>query len=116
LAALVSAANTHDSRLLVALVDRVGPVRGRIGRPRRRPERLYADKAYDFSRCRQALRARGITARIARRKVQSARRLGRQRWKVERTIAWGCWSTAVSKSATSGGPRSWRGWCGWRGH
>jgi transposase len=88
LAALVSAANTHDSRLLVALVDRVGPVRGRVGRPRRRPERLYADKAYDFGRCRRALHARGISARIARRGVQSARRLGRQRWKVERTIAW----------------------------
>jgi transposase len=88
LAALVSAANTHDSRLLVALVDRVGPVRGRVGRPRQRPVRLYADKAYDFGRCRQALRERGIGARIARRKVQSARRLGRQRWKLERTIAW----------------------------
>jgi transposase len=88
LAALVSAANTHDSRLLVALVDRVGPVRGRVGRPRQRPERLYADKAYDYGRCRRVLRARGISARIARRGVQSARRLGRQRWKVERTIAW----------------------------
>jgi transposase len=81
LAALVSPANTHDSRLLVPLVDRVG-------RPRRRPARLYADKAYDFGRCRRALRERGIGARIARRGVQSARRLGRQRWKVERTIAW----------------------------
>ena len=88
LAALLSAANTHDSRLLVPLVDRIGPVRGRVGRPRRRPEQLYADKAYDFGRCRQALRARGIGARIARRGVQSARRLGRHRWKVERTIAW----------------------------
>jgi DDE family transposase len=57
LAALVSGANTHDSRLLVRLVDRVGPVRGRVGRPRRRPERLYTDKAYDFGRCRRALRA-----------------------------------------------------------
>jgi transposase len=84
----VSAANTHDSRLLVALVDRVGPVRGRVGRPRQRPERLYADKAYDFGRCRRALRARGISSRIARRGVQSSRRLGRQRWTVERTIAW----------------------------
>ena len=88
LAVLVSAANTHDSRLLVPLVDRVGPVRGRVGRPRRRPVRLYADKVYDFSRCRRALRARGITARIARRGVQSSQRLGRQRWRVERTIAW----------------------------
>jgi transposase len=88
LAAVVSAATTHDSRLLVALVDRVGPVRGRVGRPRRRPERLDADKADDVGRCRQALRARGLGARIARRGVPSARRLGRQRWKVERTIAW----------------------------
>jgi IS5 family transposase len=88
LTGLVSAANTHDSRLLVPLVDRVGPVRGRVGRPRRRPERLYADKAYDFGRCRRALRARGISARIARRGVQSSRRLGRHRWKVGRTIAW----------------------------
>jgi IS5 family transposase len=69
-------------------VDRVGPVRGRVGRPRQRPDRLYADKAYDFGRCRRALRERGIGARIARRGVQSARRLGRQRRKVERTIAW----------------------------
>jgi transposase len=53
-----------------------------------RPVRLYADKAYYFCRCRRALRARGITARIARRGAQSSRRLGRQRWKVERTIAW----------------------------
>jgi transposase len=88
LAALLSAANTHDPRLLVALVDRVGPVRGRVGRPRRRPERVYADKASDFGRCRRALRERGIGARIARRGVQPAGRLGRQRWKVERTIAW----------------------------
>jgi transposase len=88
LAAFMSAATTHDSRLLVALVDRVGPVRGRVGRPRRRPERLYADKAYGSARCRRALRTRGITARIARRGVQSSQRLGRQRWRVERTIAW----------------------------
>ena len=64
-----------------------GPVRGRVGQPRR-PVRLYADKAYDFSRCRRALRARGITARIARPGVQPSQRLGRHRWKVERTIAW----------------------------
>lgn len=50
--------------------------------------RLYADKAYDFGRCRRVLRERGISARIARRGVQSSRRLGQQRWKVERTIAW----------------------------
>jgi IS5 family transposase len=69
----------------------IGP-RGRPGRPRRRPAKLHADKAYDFPRCRHALRRRGISPRIARRGVESNRRLGRHRWKVERTLAWplGC--------------------------
>lgn len=36
--------------------------------------------------------ARGITHRIARRGVESSRRLGRHRWTIERTMAWlaGC--------------------------
>jgi IS5 family transposase len=65
----------------------VGP-RGRPGRPRRRPAKLHADKGYDYPSCRQALRRRGITPRIARRGVESSTRLGRQRWKVERSLAW----------------------------
>jgi transposase len=38
--------------------------------------------------CRQVLRRRGITPRIARRGVESTTRLGRHRWKVERSLAW----------------------------
>ena len=34
------------------------------------------------------LRRRGITARIARREVESSTRLGRHRWKVERSLSW----------------------------
>ena len=34
------------------------------------------------------LRRRGITPRIARRGVESSTRLGRHRWKVERSLAW----------------------------
>jgi IS5 family transposase len=62
--------------------------RGRPGRPRRRPVKLHADKGYDFPSCRQALRRRGISPRIARRGVESSQRLGRHRWKVERSLAW----------------------------
>ena len=58
------------------------------GRPRRRPKKLHADKGYDHKKCRRALRRRGIWARIARRGVESRTRLGRHRWKVERTLAW----------------------------
>jgi transposase len=91
LAVGLSAANTHDSQLLEPMVDAVpaivGP-RGRSGRPRRRPAKLHGDKGYDYPSCRRMLRRRGITARIARRGVESSTRLGRHRWKVERSLAW----------------------------
>jgi IS5 family transposase len=65
----------------------IGP-RGRSGRPRKRPAKLHADKGYDYPSCRRLLRRRGITARIARRGVEGSTRLGRHRWKVERSLAW----------------------------
>jgi transposase len=69
----------------------IGP-RGKPGRPRKRPAKLHADKAYDSSDLRCGLRARSITPRIARRGVDSSERLGRYRWVVERTFSWllGC--------------------------
>jgi hypothetical protein len=91
LAVRLSAANTHDSMLLEQLIDAVAPVRGPRGwpgRPRRRPAKLHLDKAYDYPRCRRALRRRGITPRIARRGVESSQRLGRHRYVVERSLAW----------------------------
>jgi transposase len=92
LAVGLSAANTHDSTMLEPVVDAVPPIRGRRGRPARRPAKLHADKGYDYPKCRRVLRARGITARIARRGIESRDRLGRHRWVVERTQAWvlGC--------------------------
>ena len=72
-------------------MDAIEPIRrptGAPGRPRKRPEKLHADKAYDLPRCRQALRKRGIKARISRRGIDSSEKLGRHRWVVERTLAW----------------------------
>jgi transposase len=91
LAVGLSAANTHDSQLLEPMVDAVPAVigpRGRPGRPRRRPAKLHGDKGYDYPGCRRALRRRHITPRLARRGVESSTRLGRHRWKVERSLAW----------------------------
>jgi transposase len=91
LAVALTAANVHDSKVFEELVDAIEPVRhpaGKPGRPRKRPEKLHADKGYDFPRCREALRERGIKARIARRGKNTGQRLGRHRWVVERTLAW----------------------------
>ena len=65
-----------------------GDRRGRPGRPRRRPEKLHADKGYDYRRCRAYLNRRGIKVRIARRGTEDKSKLGRVRWVVERTISW----------------------------
>ncbi len=88
LAVTLSGANTHDGKRMLETVDAVGPIRGKRGRPRKRPAKLHADKAYDDGALRAALRKRGITPRIARRGVESSVRLGRYRWVVERTISW----------------------------
>jgi transposase len=88
LAGLLTAANVHDSKVFEELVDSVMPIKGKRGRPRKRPDKLHADKGYDYPRCRQTLRKRGIKARIARKGVESSERLGRWRWVVERTFSW----------------------------
>jgi transposase len=88
LAFVLTGANVHDSVPLAQLLDAVVTLKGWRGRPRQRPDKLHADKAYDARRCRLACRQRGIEPRIARRGVDSSERLGRHRWVVERTLAW----------------------------
>jgi hypothetical protein len=63
-------------------------IRTPAGRRRTRPGKVHADKGYDSRANRAYLRRRGIKARIARREVESSTRLGRHRWKVERSLSW----------------------------
>ena len=85
LAVTLTAANRNDITELLALVDRVPPT-GRYGKFR--PKALLADRAYDSRRHRAALRERGITPRVAKRKSVHGSGLGKDRWVIERTIAW----------------------------
>ena len=64
------------------------PLRGRVGQPLKRPRQLLADHGYDSDNHRREVRKRGIKPRIARRGTAHGSGLGRQRWVVERTIAW----------------------------
>ena len=88
LATTLSGANVPDGKELLATVDAIPPVRGKRGRPRHRPDKLHADKAYDDKRLRERLRKRGISPRLARRGVDSSQKLGRFRWVAERTFSW----------------------------
>jgi transposase len=88
LCVMLSAANTHDSMVFEELVDAIEPIKRPRGRPRKRPEKLHADKAYADKKCRRTLRNRGIKSRIARKGIESTEKLGRHRWVVERTLAW----------------------------
>jgi IS5 family transposase len=89
---LLGAANRPDQELFASLLDEVPLVATPAGGRRCRPERVHADKGYDYRHCRVYLTGRGIKVRIARKGVEPSDRLGRHRWKAERTIAWldGC--------------------------
>ena len=69
------------------MLDAVPGIKRPSGQRRRRPDKLHADKGYDFRHCRDACRKRHVKHRIARRGEERRDRLGRHRWVVERTLA-----------------------------
>ena len=88
LAFTLTGGNRNDITQLLPLVEAIPPVRGRRGRPRRRPRSLYGDRAYHSRESRGELRRRRIQAKIAWPKSEHGSGLGTKRWVVERTISW----------------------------
>jgi transposase len=88
LATILTGANAADVSQLEPLVDAIPPVKGKPGHPRSRPDRVYADRAYDSEPHRDRVRGRGIDPQIARRHTGHGSGLGRYRWVVERTFSW----------------------------
>ena len=84
----ISAANLNDHLLLQDMLDGMVPVRQPVGRPRKRPIKLHGDKGYDSPDCRELLRARNVVPRIARKGIESSKRLGRYRYVIERCLEW----------------------------
>lgn len=96
LAELNAAAGLNRSRAVVdsshvtplmPLLDAIPPVRGRPGKPRRKPQSIFADRGYDHDVYRDPVRARGIVPAIARRGTPHGSGLSVYRWVVERTIS-----------------------------
>ena len=95
----LDSANTAEVKLAEQTLDTIRVARPR-GRPKRRPEKLVADRGYDSSAVRAALRHRGIrmcippkrrpaTWRAKRgRPVVARKEEYRRRYTVERSFAW----------------------------
>jgi hypothetical protein len=87
LAVTLTGGNRHDVTQLLPLIEAIPPVRGKRGRPRQRPDSLYADRAYDYDTYRAQVRNKGITPYFAQRGVEHGSGLGVHRWVVEQSIA-----------------------------
>ena len=82
-------ANVHDSEMAIALVDRIPNIKQRRGRPRKHPDEVLADRAYDAEeKIRQPLRRRRVTPLIAKRNTEHGSGLGKYRYVVEAAFAW----------------------------
>lgn len=77
LSVLLTPGQSGDNPQLLPLLDAIRVPRPGPGRPRSRPEKVLADKAYSHPSTRAALRARGIAFTSPERSDQLARRAAR---------------------------------------
>ncbi|WP_244308619.1 IS5 family transposase [Streptomyces monomycini] len=87
LAVTLTGGNRNDVTQLIPLLAAIPRIRGKRGRPRQRPQEVYADRGYDHDCYRRQVWARGIKPLIARRGTAHGSGLGTKRWVVEQTIA-----------------------------
>jgi transposase len=92
----LAAASPAEVKLLEPTLATIAVPRAGPGRPRQKPQRLIADKAYDSDPLRGRLKRRGIQLIVPHKRnrkkppTQDGRPLRRyrKRWKVERTFSW----------------------------
>jgi len=84
----LTGANRHDVTELLPLVTSIPPIAGKVGRPRKKPDCVQGDRAYDSQPHRDALHKLGIGSILAKRRTENGSGLGVFRWVVERTLSW----------------------------
>lgn len=82
---ITTVANVNDNTRTLALVGGIPPVAGLPVRPRRRPDAVLGDKAYDSKAMRHELQRRRITPVVSRRGSPNIKGLGKLRHVVEQT-------------------------------
>ena len=88
LALRITGANRNESLEAMNLVDDIPPIRGRRGRPRRKPKALYGDRQYGTPRNHQGLKERRIEDHLAQQRTPHGSGLGKIRWIVESVLSW----------------------------
>lgn len=78
----------RDDQPALEMVRNLPPVKGRHGRPRRKPKALLGDRGYGFpSLIKEVVRMR-IASLLCPRNSPHGSGLGRERYVVERSLAW----------------------------
>jgi transposase len=88
LATRMTPANVNEVDELIPLVDAVPDIAGQVGHPRRRPDKLQGDCAYQSAAHEEELRQRKIEPVIGHRGRAHGSGLGKFRWFIERTLSW----------------------------
>jgi len=75
--------------MAIPLVEGIPPIKQSRGRPRKRPDNIFADRAYDAEeKIRRPLRQYNVTPQIARRNTEHGSGLGKFRYVVEAAFDW----------------------------
>lgn len=88
LAIHTAGANASDHKQIIPIVLDFPHAGGKVGRPKQRPDELYADAGHDSEATRWLLRRLGIEPKIDKRRSAHGSGLGEVRRVVERTISW----------------------------
>ena len=88
LAVRLTGANSHDVTQALKLVDAIPALKGKRGRPRKRPLQVQGDRGYHSGPLEAELRRRHIHPILAKRGEPNGCGLGVHRWVVERTLSW----------------------------
>jgi transposase len=87
LASSVTAANVNDIGQLAPLVNQIPEVAGKVRHPKKKPDAVQGDLAYDSEPHRQGLEQMGIEPILPEKGIDDQSGLGETRWPVERTLA-----------------------------
>jgi transposase len=88
LASSVTPANVNDVTEFAPLFNKLPEVAGKVGHPRRKPDAMQGDLAYDSEPHRQGLREIGVEPVLPEKGIDDEAGLGETRWPVERTLSW----------------------------